>query len=252
MTQKFKAIFFDFDGTLRIPSPGPTAAFIHFARTLNIPIPPAVERRVKIWAHRYWGQDQIVKQDMDRLGMDGFWVNYSKMLLETVDVSHDLSKRARLVREWFDTDYRPDVTLAAGSIELLSALKEDGYILGLISNRIHPFGDDLQNLGLADFFDISLAAGEIGYWKPNPRIFEYALSHFPSLAAEATMYIGDNYYADGRGAEAAGLTPVLFDPEGLYTRSTYHRIQHMLELKSLLAPLNGPGGNGRLAEQFSL
>ena len=131
--------------------------------------------------------------------------------------------------------------MAPGSIELLTTLKQSGYILGLISNRIHPFGDDLQDLGLAGYFDIALAAGEVGHWKPNPRIFEYALAQFPDLAAEAALYVGDNYYADGRGAEAANMTPVLFDPEDLYAQSTYHRIQHMLELKRFLIPLNGQG-----------
>lgn len=239
MTSHIKAVFFDLDGTLRIPTPGPTAAFIHFARSLDVDIPPIVEKRVKIWAHQYWGQDDLVKEDMERFDTDGFWINYSKLLLETVDVSQDVLRRAKLVREWFDTGYQPDVQLVAGCHEVLSELKESGLVLGVISNRPNPLDQELQRLGLDDYFEVTLAAGEIGCWKPNPQIFNHVLQRFPDLKAEACVYVGDNYYADGRGAEAAGLLPVLYDPENLYEKSTYWRIKHMRELRALLLNSNG-------------
>ncbi|NJN55398.1 MAG: hypothetical protein HC804_11955 [Anaerolineae bacterium] len=47
--------------------------------------------------------------------------------------------------------------------------------------------------------------------------------------------MGDNYFADGRGAEAAGMMPIIYDPEALYVHSAYPRIQHMSELLTLLA-----------------
>lgn len=237
MTSHIKAIFFDLDGTLRIPTPGPTAAFIHFARSLNIDIPPAAERRVKIWAHQYWGQEEMVKEDMARFDTNGFWVNYSKQLLETVDATHDLLTRAQLVQEWFDNEYKPHIELAPGSREVLATFKQDGYVLGLVSNRQHSLTDDVAALGLEGFFDLVLAAGEIGHWKPSPRIFEHVVSQFAGLYAGECMYVGDNYFADGRGAEMAGLIPVLYDPEDLYEKSSYRRIRHMSELRSLVMPI---------------
>ena len=81
MTTHYKAIFFDLDGTLRIPTPSPTEAFIQFARSQQIYIDEPSARRVKIWAHRYWGQDAFLVEEMKRLGEDGFWVNYSRQLL---------------------------------------------------------------------------------------------------------------------------------------------------------------------------
>ncbi len=239
MTHQFKAVFFDLDGTLRIPFPGPTDAFIHFARSLDIDISPAAERRVKIWAHAYWGQEERVKRDMARFDSDAFWVNYSRLLLETVEASHDLENRARLVREWFESDYQPQVDLAPHSKELLSQLKQQGYIVGLISNRAQPLADDVAELGLAGCFDILLAAGEVGYWKPNPLIFAHVLAEFEGLQPEECIYVGDNYYADGRGAEAAGWVPILYDPDNLYETTGYRRIRQMGELQEMLLPANG-------------
>lgn len=241
MTNHIKAIFFDLDGTLRIPTPGPTTAFIHFARTLDIEISPLTERHVKVWAHQYWGQAQLVKQDMERFDANSFWINYSRLLLERVNVTHDLMQRAQMVQEWFDRDYQPQVELAPGSYELLSELREMGFILGVISNRTHTFENELKTLGLNSFFDVMLAAGEVGYWKPHPQIFWQALTKFSGLRAGECLYVGDNYYADATGAEAAGMIPVLYDPEDLYEKSSFQRIQHMGELQRMVRPLNGNG-----------
>lgn len=241
MTGRIKAIFFDLDGTLRIPTPGPTDAFIHFARSLQIDISPLAERRVKIWAHRYWGHEQWVKEDMARFDMDGFWVNYSKLLLEAVEATHDIMKRAQLVREWFNTDYKPQVELAPGSMEALAMFKQAGYVLGVISNRASLLHDDVRALGVENMLDLMLTAGEIGYWKPEPQIFAHAISQFTGLQAGECIYVGDNYYADARGAEAAGMIPVLYDPDDLYEKSSYCRVRHMEELQQWVLSLNGNG-----------
>lgn len=216
MTTQYKAVFFDLDGTLRLPFPSPVDAFIQFARSQQIHIDEASTRRVKIWAHRYWGQDAFLVEEMKRLGEDGFWINYSRHLLEKVEVRDNLEERARLVREWFGSEYLPMVQLAPGSVELLARLKDAGYILGVISNRSAPFHDVLDQLEIASWFDMTLAAGEIGYWKPNVAIFNHARSQFTDLAASECIYVGDNYFADGIGASKAGMIPVIFDPDGLY------------------------------------
>jgi HAD superfamily hydrolase (TIGR01549 family) len=234
MTTLYKAVFFDLDGTLRIPSPSPTEAFIQFARSQQIHIDEVSARRVKIWAHRYWGQDALLNKEMARLGEDGFWINYSRQLLETVQVQDNLQELAQQVREWFGSAYVPTVELASGSVELLTHLKEAGYILGVISNRSRPFHDVLEMLGIADWFDLTLAAGEIGSWKPNSAIFDHARSHFTKLDAAECLYVGDNFFADGIGASRAGMTPVIFDPEGLYGEMSYACIRELGQITAVL------------------
>jgi putative hydrolase of the HAD superfamily len=234
MTTHYKAVFFDLDGTLRIPSPSPTEAFIQFARSQQIHIDEGSARRVKIWAHRYWGQDAFLIDEMARLGEDKFWVNYSRKLLETARVTEQLHERAQQVKDWFGAEYVPTIHLATGAVQLLTHLKDAGYILGVISNRSRPFHDVLERLGIADCFDFTLAAGEIGIWKPNTAIFDHARSHFTMLAATDCLYIGDNYFADGIGASRAGMTPVIFDPDGLYGEMAYACIRELGEITAVL------------------
>jgi putative hydrolase of the HAD superfamily len=161
-------------------------------------------------------------------------VNYSRQLLEKVAVKDNLQERAQLVREWFDSEYVPAVGLASGATELLAQLKRDGYILGVISNRSQPFHEVLERLEIADWFDIILAAGEIGCWKPNVGIFDHARSHFVDLAAAECVYVGDNYYADGIGASKAGMTPIIFDPEGLYDDMSFPCIAELEDVTAVL------------------
>ena len=236
MKNIFNAIFFDLDCTLRIPTHSPTDAFIMFARSINVHIDSVSERHVKVWAHKYWGQHQLVQEDMERFDTDGFWINYSRLLLENVKAKQDINNRAKLIREWFDDGYNPTVTIAPGSVKILSWLKEQGYTLGVISNRSQPFDDVLEQLQLDTFFDYRLAAGEIGIWKPNPLIFSHFMAQFDNLMPGECIYVGDNYYADGLGAKAAGLYPVLFDPDDIYEQPGLKRIQHMEEILPILQP----------------
>ena len=234
MTKQYKAIFFDLDGTLRIPTPSPTQAFVDFARTQQIEIDETAVRRVKIWSHRYWGQDQLLLDEMKSLGEDAFWINYSRQLLETVEATENLEVHARRVREYFGSDYLPEVTLAEGAVQLFTELKEAGYLLGVVSNRTRPFPDVLAQLEITEWFDMTLAAGEIGCWKPNTAIFDHARSYFPDLEAAECIYVGDNYFADGLGASSAGMTPVIYDPEELYTDLPLTRIKELPEVTAVL------------------
>lgn len=231
MTHPYKAVFFDLDDTLLLRTPTPAGAFVIFARSMNIHVDWATERRVKLWTHRYWGEDKQIREDKSRFHTDtDFWLNYNKQLLEVVEVTTNLSQQARLSLNWFDEHYDPHVEIAPGSYKVLATLKEAGYRLGLISNRPDPVDETVTKLGLEGIFDIMVAAGEVGYWKPDPAIFAYALSQLNGIQAEDCVYIGDNYFSDGQGAARAGWVPILFDPEGLYENIPYHRIKRIDEL----------------------
>ncbi len=54
-------------------------------------------------------------------------------------------------------------------------------------------------------------SGVVGVAKPDPTIFDFAL---PSLGLDPSdvMYVGDSVKYDVRSAEAAGVTPLHFDP----------------------------------------
>ncbi|HSA99558.1 MAG TPA: HAD-IA family hydrolase, partial [Anaerolineales bacterium] len=115
----------------------------------------------------------------------------------------------------------------------LPQLKETGYILGVISNRDKPFQDLLHEHGIDEFFDFSLAAGEVNIFKPEPGVFEHALRRV-NLSPQDAVYVGDNYYADVVGARRAGLRPVLYDPRGIFPDPDCTTIKSFDELSSAI------------------
>lgn len=230
---RIKAFFFDLDGTLRLPDPSPIDAFFQLARTMGMEVSSEKVRQVKLWAFEFWGNDRKIKTDINQLGIQQFWINYSKLLLQQVTPTAYTPKRAQQVTEWFQTKYSPVDHLEPTAYQTLTSLREQGYIIGLISNRTEPLYEATTALGITDLFDFSLAAGEIGVWKPNPNIFWHALSFFPQLSAQDCVYVGDNYFADAVGAKAAGMLPVVFDPEQIYERHHCLQIQTLSELAHL-------------------
>lgn len=71
----------------------------------------------------------------------------------------------------------------------------------------------LSRFELEPLFEILLIEGELGYGKPDRRVFGAALAHFGSDARETWM-IGDNLEADVAGAQGLDIFGVWHDAEG--------------------------------------
>jgi putative hydrolase of the HAD superfamily len=126
-------------------------------------------------------------------------------------------------------------------------------------NRVEPFADvvpalerlgrryrlmslsngnaDLGVIGLAPFFEHSVAAREAGAAKPDRRIFESLLDR-AGLEPGQVAYVGDDPLADVEGARSAGLHAVWMDrfgrawPDGLAPPAC--RVRDLAELAALL------------------
>jgi putative hydrolase of the HAD superfamily len=97
---------------------------------------------------------------------------------------------------------------------LLTALRESGLGLGVISNFDYRIYAILGALGLSRHFDSITISSEAGYAKPAPEIFRMALQRHSSRADQA-LHIGDSEALDVAGAHAAGVAAVLVDPNSV-------------------------------------
>jgi len=75
--------------------------------------------------------------------------------------------------------------------------------LGTISNGFA----DLDRIGLAGHFEISIAAHQFGTAKPDPSIFHAACKAL-EVSPQQTVYVGDDLMLDVVGAQQAGLRAV--------------------------------------------
>jgi 2-haloalkanoic acid dehalogenase type II len=74
------------------------------------------------------------------------------------------------------------------------------YTLASLSNG----NADLELIGLASLFAVSLNARQIGAAKPHPRCFQQ-LAHDLRLEPRNILYVGDDPFLDVEAARAAGL-----------------------------------------------
>jgi putative hydrolase of the HAD superfamily len=97
--------------------------------------------------------------------------------------------------------------------EVLAALQERGYRLGIVSNWSWNLRDRAAQVGLDGFFELVWASAYAGYNKPHPGIFHQALARM-ALAPEHALYVGDSYRHDVIGAREADLDVLLLDRQG--------------------------------------
>ena len=90
----------------------------------------------------------------------------------------------------------------------------------------------MKSSGLSKYFDHVFISEEIGFNKPDARIFEHALGKTGTTITEAIM-IGDTYETDILGASAAGIDQVFFKtnpPEKQQATFKISRLKELLEI----------------------
>ena len=231
-----KAIFFDLDGTLRHNVPSAHNILNAYLTEHGIKIDPNKHLQAMRWEYSYWAnspdlRDDIIAHSMDT---DQFWTEYTKRRLLALNLSLEQSTEfAPKVSRHMGESYKPESIVPEDVRRVLPELKEAGYVMAVISNRDKPFQDLLDSHGLSEFFDFSLAAGDVDIYKPEPGIFEHALQR-ANLTAQETVYVGDNYFADVIGSRRAGLQPILYDPDGIFADVDSTIIKSFDELQSVI------------------
>jgi putative hydrolase of the HAD superfamily len=117
-----------------------------------------------------------------------------------------------------------------GSIAGLRRLHHADLRLGIVSNsdghvEEELVRDEICQLGPGQGVPVQtiVDSGVVGVAKPDPTIFDSAL---PSLRLDPSdvIYVGDSVKYDIRSAEAAGTTPLHFDPLSLCEETNHLRI----------------------------
>ena len=91
----------------------------------------------------------------------------------------------------------------AENVPLLSELARR-YRLGIVSNFYGNLTRVCDDAGIRSFFDVLVDSAEVGWTKPDPRIFQRALGTL-GVSASAATFIGDSLPRDMAGARAVGM-----------------------------------------------
>jgi FMN phosphatase YigB (HAD superfamily) len=236
LPDRFKAIFFDLDGTLRHNLPSGGEFFADYIITLGLRLTAEDRLLGHRWEHYYWANSLDLKEDRETYHEENaeFWRHYAKRQLVAFGATTaQASELGPKVSDYMEDHYRPQSIVPDDVRRVLPKLVEAGYKMAVISNRELPFQNEIEELGIAPFFAFSLAGGEIRAWKPEPEIFLHACQRVdvpPALA----VYVGDNYFADVVGSRKAGLQPVLYDPRRIFPDASCPVISSFDELPEAL------------------
>jgi HAD superfamily hydrolase (TIGR01509 family) len=127
------------------------------------------------------------------------WFGEVPQLAGILDVAH----AAVCAQEnWFAYD---------DTVPVLRELAERGVPLGVVSDIVWDVRRDLESVGLGDAVGAYALSYQLGYEKPDPRMF---LKTCADLGADPrrTLMVGDNPARDG-GATACGLRALILPAE---------------------------------------
>ncbi len=169
-----------------------------------------------------------------RAGLDaGHQLSYFGTILEALQVSPAAVEP--ILTDLYAENMRASLwrVMDPETPRVIADLRRRGYTLAVVSNADGRVAASLAASGIAAEFVTIVDSHVVGVEKPAAGIFEIALQSCRAQAAN-TIYVGDIYEIDVRGARNAGITPVLIDPLGRYGDVDCLRIASLSELPDLL------------------
>lgn len=150
------------------------------------------------------------------------------------DHAREFGYAEAMVEEAFDAfiQARNEVDLYADVLPALEQLRMR-YRLFTASNG----NADLGQIGIAHFFERTIAARQVGALKPDPSIFHKVIEG-TDLQAHEVVYVGDDPLLDVVGARGAGMQAIWIDRQGgewpPEIEPAAHTVRSLTELTRLL------------------
>jgi 2-haloacid dehalogenase len=207
MAKKYKSIFFDADDTLfDYPLAERTALLACLDEFAIAEEPETVIAAYKRHNHDVWREFERGEIDQAALRVERF-----RRLARELGIADLPLER---VGSFYLAALAGQSQLLPGALDLVRELAEK-FPLALVTNGIAA----VQNQRFAaspvtPYFQSIVISEEVGIAKPDPRIFEPALSRIGVSAADV-LYVGDSVTSDMAAARNAGMDFCWLNPKGL-------------------------------------
>ena len=219
---KYKAIFFDRDGTLTyFDKKKEDWRNNIISEWSGKPFKLPYDKMSKLFELAAEGKNPWYKTIDDERE---FFKRFYKHLLIGEGVREDIDNRASLL--FSELWCNKDRVLYPETLEVLEYFYSHGYRMGVISDTSPSLEYSLQQLGIAKYFTSFTASSLVGAGKPSPIIFNAALC-IQGVSAEESLYV-DDCKLEADGARELGFTSFLIDRTG--NRSDNWSIQSLTRL----------------------
>lgn len=229
----YQAVLLDAGGVFHLPDP---ERIIAVATDAGFTID-----RSRIDEAHYAGAATVSGREGD--DPHAFWTGYLLHYVETLGVPPEHIEAAL---EGFAAAFTAGGLwrrVIPGSVDALREIAATGVRLAIVSNANGTVEARLRDEGICQVgpgagvpVEVVIDSAVVGVEKPDPRIFEITLEHL-GLSPEDVIHVGDTPAADGDGARAAGIRPILLDPYGfLEGVDPATRIPHLRDVVGIVNP----------------
>ena len=122
-------------------------------------------------------------------------------------------------------------------VVFLRELHDAGVRWGVITNGGSTQRPKIESSGFGDIMPFVVVSGEIGYEKPDPRIYQDGLKQLGDVSAANTLFVGDNVETDIGGAQSAGMATAWVRRGSEWPAANQppsYQVDHVDELRSVL------------------
>lgn len=114
--------------------------------------------------------------------------------------------------------------------EILDYLSPN-YNLGILSNGFKNLQYmKMNHSDIIHYFNPIITSDQIGFNKPHPEIFHYAIEK-TGLSPKEIAYVGDDYLVDTVAANQRGITGILLDPNDRIADQNIIKVRELIALK---------------------
>ena len=231
-----RAVFFDAGETLLYAHPSFPELFAQVLAEQGHHVDPArVQEIVSVTSDRFnevMRSEDAVRWSTSEERSRQLWASIYTMFLTEMGLPE--REQPRLIQALYSrfTDLA-SYRLHPDAMPTLERLRTTDLTLGLISNFEDWLERLLDALDVAHVFDVTVISGIEGVEKPDPRIFEIALER-AGVAAEDSVYVGDNPDFDVAPARELGMMPVLIDRRDRHPSVDVVRITSLEDLPAAI------------------
>lgn len=241
-TQKYKAIFFDFGGTLMCAE-SDNVAHLHMMKEViqkyNLPASPK-DMVTKYNSFLFTKEMTLLDCDPEEKSFTPLRESSKKALIEILSKYNIRPSKEdyHWFRERYFENHKKYVKLFPETLGIIKHLRDHKSIhLGIISDIDNDYQDFQFNVfGIKEMFDSITTSEEVQSYKPELKIFQVALKKAGCQGKESII-IGDSYKKDIIGGKNMGMTTIWmnkFQPDNIDTKKADFTITHLKEISPIL------------------
>ncbi len=243
--KKYKAIFFDFGGTL-MDAESDNIAHLHMMKEV-----------IQKYGLSTSDEEMLIKYN-------SFLFTKDMTLLDTYPKANaftplrDSTQRAftavlseyhihpscedfQWFKEVFFKNHKKFVKLFPETLKIIEQLRNNDSIhIGIISDIDNDYLDfQFNTFGIIDIFDSITTSEDVRSYKPESKIFQVALNK-ARCQGEESIIIGDSYKKDIIGGKNIGMTTIWinkFQSDDTYTEKADFIVTHLKEISPILNEL---------------